>query len=256
MRYRVAIDRNRGTKRAWMDAAGQQGIPCAFIVKDGRIEWIGHPLMGLDVRVAELAGDEAYASQCREVGRHRTKFMTALQGGRWKEASKACAALLEHDPDDLSLRMTQYQLLAARLKKSKQAGRIGREIVEGADEPGSLNEFAWGILTDPAYEGARDLKLATAAAKKAVALCGEKDAAVLDTYARALWDGGDREGAIEWQKKAVKLGTGNPKMDAEIGKTLKAYERKMKSGRAGKGDDDDDEEAGDDVDDKEDDDDD
>ncbi|HEY8387427.1 MAG TPA: redoxin domain-containing protein, partial [Parasegetibacter sp.] len=28
----------------WMKAAGQNGIPCSFIVKDGIIQWIGHPV--------------------------------------------------------------------------------------------------------------------------------------------------------------------------------------------------------------------
>src|SRR5436190_15974159 len=33
----------------WMDAAGQQGIPSAFIVdRSGRVAWIGHPWAGMD----------------------------------------------------------------------------------------------------------------------------------------------------------------------------------------------------------------
>ena len=53
MAYRVAIDAipengeaNDGAMaRNWMTAAGQGGIPTAFIInKDGRIAWIGHPM--------------------------------------------------------------------------------------------------------------------------------------------------------------------------------------------------------------------
>src|SRR5579872_1987912 len=49
MDYHVAIDGHDGTMaKTWMDAAGQNGIPTAFIVgKDGKIAWIGHP-MNLD----------------------------------------------------------------------------------------------------------------------------------------------------------------------------------------------------------------
>ena len=45
MAYRVAFDADGSMDRAWMDASGQQGIPCAYIVgKDGTVEWIGHPM--------------------------------------------------------------------------------------------------------------------------------------------------------------------------------------------------------------------
>lgn len=49
MKYRVAQDDAAGTmSKTWMRAAGQRGIPAAFLIgKDGKIAWIGHP-MGLE----------------------------------------------------------------------------------------------------------------------------------------------------------------------------------------------------------------
>ncbi len=45
MGYTVAVDDNRKTAKAWMEAAGQDGIPHAFIVdKEGKIAWHGNPL--------------------------------------------------------------------------------------------------------------------------------------------------------------------------------------------------------------------
>ena len=42
--YHLATDNNEATNTAYMKAAGQNGIPTAFIVgRDGRIQWIGHP---------------------------------------------------------------------------------------------------------------------------------------------------------------------------------------------------------------------
>src|SRR4029077_10927698 len=36
----------------WMKAAGRNGIPSAFVVdKEGKIGWMGHPLMGLEEAV-------------------------------------------------------------------------------------------------------------------------------------------------------------------------------------------------------------
>jgi thiol-disulfide isomerase/thioredoxin len=50
MTYRVALDDkskdpNGAMVKNWMEAAGQKGIPTAFVInKQGRIAWIGHPL--------------------------------------------------------------------------------------------------------------------------------------------------------------------------------------------------------------------
>jgi thiol-disulfide isomerase/thioredoxin len=45
MNYRIAFDSDRGAWDPWMKAAGESGIPHAFIVgKDGKIAWHGNPL--------------------------------------------------------------------------------------------------------------------------------------------------------------------------------------------------------------------
>ena len=55
MGYTVALDDASNSMGAgWMEAAGQNGIPTAFIVKDGKIAWIGHPMNGLDEELAKL----------------------------------------------------------------------------------------------------------------------------------------------------------------------------------------------------------
>lgn len=48
MGYRVAYDSKRAMSKAWMEPAGQDGIPCAFVVDgEGKLAFIGHP-MGKD----------------------------------------------------------------------------------------------------------------------------------------------------------------------------------------------------------------
>jgi thiol-disulfide isomerase/thioredoxin len=55
MEYRVAFDGARAMGKPWMDASGQDGIPCAFLVdKAGKIRWIGHP-MEMEKPLKELA---------------------------------------------------------------------------------------------------------------------------------------------------------------------------------------------------------
>ncbi|MCX6903719.1 MAG: TlpA disulfide reductase family protein [Verrucomicrobia bacterium] len=59
MAYVVAADSAQGfMAKHWMEAAGQNGIPASFIIKDGKIAWIGHPMAGLDEQLAKLVGRE------------------------------------------------------------------------------------------------------------------------------------------------------------------------------------------------------
>jgi thiol-disulfide isomerase/thioredoxin len=54
MDYNVGYSGNKtGMAVSWMDAAAQNGIPAAFIVKNGVIQWIGHP-MGMDQPLADI----------------------------------------------------------------------------------------------------------------------------------------------------------------------------------------------------------
>ncbi len=87
-----------------------------------------------------------------------------------------------------------------------------------------LNQFAWTILTDERIKK-RDISLATQLAKAAVDASSGKDANTLDTYARALFDGGKTEDAIASQKKAIGL-AGDAEMKQQMEATLKEYQAK------------------------------
>ena len=87
-----------------------------------------------------------------------------------------------------------------------------------------LNDWAWTILTDERIK-TRDYPLATKLAKAAVDASGGKDAAVLDTYARALFDSGKTADGIEWQKKAMAAAE-DDETRKELEETLKQYQAK------------------------------
>ncbi len=61
MGYRVAFDSDREMSKDWMQAAGQNGIPCAFIVDgEGKVAFIGHPAKDeFSNKLAELAGGDS-----------------------------------------------------------------------------------------------------------------------------------------------------------------------------------------------------
>jgi thiol-disulfide isomerase/thioredoxin len=62
MTYRVALDDKQESKQGqmavtWMEAAGRDGIPSAFLVnKQGKVAWIGHPMQLKDADIEKVLG--------------------------------------------------------------------------------------------------------------------------------------------------------------------------------------------------------
>ena len=99
---------------------------------------------------------------------------------------------------------------------AKQLGDL--QLKDGA----TLNEFAWAILTDENIKQ-RDLPLATKLARAALDASDGKEAGILDTYARALFDSGKVADAVEYQKKAV-AACADDSMKSDLETSLKKYQ--------------------------------
>jgi thiol-disulfide isomerase/thioredoxin len=61
MEYTVAKDTTGAIGKAWMAAAGQNGIPCSFVVVNGKVAFIGHPGNLSEAKVKELIAAGASA---------------------------------------------------------------------------------------------------------------------------------------------------------------------------------------------------
>ena len=193
MAYAVAMDAKDGfMAKNWMEAAGQDGIPAAFLVHGGQIAWIGHPMDGLHALLKEVAAGTFSVERARQQVQEKQKLAVVF--------GKYCAAVGENGD-------------------AEQAAELARQLealdVRDAD---LLNEIAWHILTGDGIRQ-RDLPLATRLAEKAMELSEYKNANILDTYARALFDKGLVAVAIEYQKKAVAAAPD----DREIAATLDRY---------------------------------
>lgn len=200
MDYVVAADPQRQIGKGYMEAFGVGGIPHAFIVgKDGNLLWHGHPLDGMDDVLKEVvAGQFDYAGYAKK-----------------KAAEEAEQARL--------VKLYGQYFAAARAGSDEAAG-LGAQLVDSSDHTGMLNALAWNILTE-VPEANRDLELARRAAAKAVKLTEEKNPAVLDTYALALYELGKKYvgQAVVYQKKAVTLADDGQRRQG-MQKTLKRYE--------------------------------
>src|SRR5262249_10967831 len=197
------------------------------------IVWQGHPAE-MDDEIVKLTGDKRWGEIAEKLQQDQDKRMKLLEKyaraakkEKWDDALAALDDLTKLDPSDPTALLAKYVVLATGKKDTMAAEEVSTTILANVDEAPILNELAWRILTDDAFEDVRDLKLANALAEKAVKITGAKDPAILDTLARAKYDAGNAEEAIELQKKAVKLAKGP--MKEELEKTLMKYEKGEKS---------------------------
>jgi thiol-disulfide isomerase/thioredoxin len=205
--YRLAIDADDATNNAYMLAAGQNGIPTAFIVgRDGVVEWIGHP-MSIDEPLASVTGDTwdraaaiAEFQKQQRVQEAMTELSALFRALKYDDA----LALLDSLEAEVggSTQTSRIRLvILQRAGRTEEANALQAKLVEDAwEDAQALNEISWGIATSG---GGGDLDLAFRAAMRASELTNHEDASILDTVARIYYEQGNLELAIEWQQKAV-----------------------------------------------------
>src|SRR6266540_899716 len=238
MGYPVALDDGAKTNAAYLDAAGVEGIPHAFIVsREGKIAWHGHPLDGLDVQLAELLGDKEYADTSKNVKAFNDSIQKSVPEGKWDDVLTALDGLIALEPEEAEPLMNKYYILAVKKKDPAAAAKLGPTLTEKVKDPEALNELSWTILTNDDFEGSRDLKLALSLAKKASEVTEGKDWSILDTYARALFDSGNAKEAVETQKKALEIARKDEDVEKEQIDSLKESLEKFEKGGEGKKDD-------------------
>jgi len=198
------------TAESWLEAAGENGIPCSFVVdQESRIAWIGHPMMGLDETIGEIVAgkydiqkEAAYAVRRKEV---QSRFQKLARGGKPDEL---LAVIDEYREVDRwmapNLAGFKFQVLALQKKDYAAAYAFAAAAVDGElkDNAQALNEIAWTILDSEGIEK-RDFDLALKVAERADELTGHADAAILDTLARAHFEKGDVAKAIEIETQAL-----------------------------------------------------
>lgn len=241
MTYRVALDAvEEGSKGkmadTWMKAAGQNGIPAAFVVdKKGTIAWIGHPMSLKETMLEEvLAGkfDVAKAASAYEAKAKRRQqeepiwkeFNAHQRAKEWEQADAALTKLENLQPEDERDKygMTRFQLLLDR-KDYKSAYKLAARLAESQPENSSMqNELAWRIATAKGIEE-RDLDLAEKIARRANEHTKGKNAEILDTLARVLYLKGQKDGAVDYQAKAVEYAEGSRKKQFQA--TLDSYKK-------------------------------
>ena len=213
-KYRLATDPDGSVNAGYMEAAGQNGIPTAFIVgRKGEVEWIGHPLEidePLDKVVAGTWDRAAHAAEVKERGVVEAAFEEI---SRLLDDGKAAAALarVEGLLRGVKGKDLREDLVATRARLAIQAGdaraaeAFAAAAQQAGDDPEELNALAWDVVM-AASGGAKPapalVAAAIGAAQKAAALV-PNEGSVHDTLAHLLAIKGDLPAALAAQRKAA-----------------------------------------------------
>jgi thiol-disulfide isomerase/thioredoxin len=247
MNYCVAMDTvppgktgNDGLMaKTWMTAAGQDGIPSAFIInKDSKIAWIGHPMTMEEPLKKIIAGDWDLKAEKAKIEKEqdqkikmmalRQKLQKAAQSGDQKQILAVIDQAISEDPSmEAQLGSAKFNMLQ---KDPEQAAAYGTHLVDKVlnDNAMGLNALSWSLV-DPARPSKADPKLVAVALKaiqRADELSKGKDPAIADTLGCAYFASGNVAKALETQERAVKLAKGTEfEKDPDIAKRLEQYRK-------------------------------
>lgn len=228
MTYTVVVDRYNATNRAWMQAAGQRGIPAAFIVdRKGRIAFIGNPLMEeFDEALAKVMTgrfDPVLEKQARPVLLDARK---ARQIRNWRLASRQYDEVIKLDAAIFaSVALEKFEMLLVDLGDQQQAYEYARTLMlrTFVTDAEALDMLALKIATDPKIpQDKRDLDLALEIAETAHRIAGDLDAPTLAVLAEVRFRRGELDQAIELQKQAYFNAA--PRQKAEFKRVLTSYQ--------------------------------
>jgi len=236
------FDLNKAKKRAGAEDLMREFFEAATEGTDeAKITRLGKELEALDAELGGLTpGRKFSAAEVRKSAKFRQllqDYQVAIMNNKsGTDVARIEASLKENAPEgfnfaefkesmQLNQTFSEYYMAASGRGSAEKLASLGTKLGEVTTTNAMiLNEWAWTILTDERVK-TRDYALATKLAKGAVDASGGKDAGVLDTYARALFDSGKTAEGIEWQKKAVAMAE-EDEIRNQLEKTLKQYQAK------------------------------
>lgn len=238
------LDVEKEKKKAAAQAKVEAFFTAAMEGEDAaKLEKMAKALEDLDREVGGLMDGKPFkADEILKMVRFQKAFMAYQQGMQSGASEEKLATLFKElaanapadvKVDDLKADLalqSAYASFMQALEDGADAKKLAAAETKLAAAKGKnpqlLNQVAWAILDDERIK-TRNLPLALQLAKTAVEASDGKEYAILDTYARALFDSGKVADAIVQQKKAVATCTeADEKADLEA--TLKKYEAAKK----------------------------
>jgi hypothetical protein len=206
----------------WRDAflvpTNRKRLPIAIAIdRDGRIAWhgpalpeaAGYPMAMISANRWNI--DDYIARVRLNVLRNKNtaRIFEARRQARldndFQKVLDVYQEIYELDPENILNKLSRYDFMLAEMNQPELAYPYGRELADAyADDYITLNDLAWEVVSNPDIQS-RDLDFALDMSQRANALRAYADYALLDTHARIHWMRGDRDRAIEWQRRSVTL---------------------------------------------------
>ncbi|MEL6104504.1 MAG: TlpA disulfide reductase family protein [Planctomycetota bacterium] len=228
--YSLTTDPDGSSYRSYMEAAGQNGIPTAFVVgKSGLVEWIGHP-SELDEPLAAVTNDEwdreAFKQQLEEQGRFEEAIQAiAMMAGEGR-IDQAMAAIDKELAESKSEGIKE-QWVSLKYRFKLMSGKVDDAVVSHyraelkslQGEPYMVGQL--GFMIYGAYQNGGEVG---SLAKDAIAAINEelkdteKDLQPLlySTVAQLHTVDGNIKEALAAQEKAVEMSDGRQKKRLQI----------------------------------------
>ena len=239
LKYTIALDDALKTFTSYMDAAGQERIPCAFIVnQSGQLAWVGHPAE-IDKPLKSVLNGTCDIEANAVLFHTKLNLRAAIDQRNFDRVLELLSDLSANQLNRLQFQDMQLRLLS-QLRRWPRYNELAADVVAQMRTdfmepliPVKIETRHWSLLNTIAWEIAavqtgnrRDLDLAREAALMAGELSGNHSAAVLDTVARVYYEQGDIRQAVNWQKKALGMVRFMPRRQRtqQFGRTLELYE--------------------------------
>ncbi|QDT70683.1 Thiol-disulfide oxidoreductase ResA [Planctomycetes bacterium MalM25] len=248
--YRVGTDPDGSVNKSYMQAAMQNGIPCAFLVgKSGVVEWIGHPMEMepvLNAVLDESWDREEFGEQFRlqqEMEKLQSEAIAAARAGDFKKLREKAETLAESASSPRMKQMAQRLLMFADQIESQHIIQTDPEraigefnkLVESANgDVEAINRLTWGIygMAASGVPIREDLLQAAAEATEELVVDDAPNGNLLDTIGHLYHQMGDLDKAIEVQRRAVAVG--QPPEAAQLQAQIEAFLQQLLAEKAAK----------------------
>jgi len=211
--YTFAYAEDKTSYDGWMKAAGQNGIPCTFVVgKDNKIAYIGHPMF-LDVVLPKVvAGTWKVEEDNEKLGEVRKDVDEVFKvlGGDAETALKALADFEKKHPelDKIPYFVSPRLQALLKLEKTDEATKFAKATITTAityEDTAMLGQMASGLVSPNAKKNKDLAAIALDAVEKMVKIAGDKDLGGQMTLARVRFATGDKVKAKEAAERAIEL---------------------------------------------------
>lgn len=227
MDYTVGFDADGHVSKNYMEAAGQDGIPTAFVIdRSGTIAWIGYPDAALDDVVAELVAGRFDIELAKRIGALDRRLEQAEMFGEWDLAINLLNDIIKLKPDSIRRWMHKFSLYANYIGNAIEAGKSVKHAIKLAGtDPEKIAEIAATITTDENPDGFN--KIAAEALERARKDHPQNTDLRIAQFAVLAASGKDRE-AMTLAAETIEMLKGNAETLSRFAGTLSSPARAEK----------------------------